>query len=148
MVKITDNVTETLSTEDSVELGARDLIDLKYASFNAIDEDVDTDTHVYNANAGYSMNSGTNDDAEFEEHEEGEARVGVGGRDKKQLHGEKTWLVRWGSRDRSGRLFSDRPISTLQNVKRKTNSASLINKSRNFITHALFPSTRCVACVC
>ena len=37
-----------LSTEDSVELGARELIDLKYASLNAIDEGADTDTYVCN----------------------------------------------------------------------------------------------------
>jgi hypothetical protein len=82
VVEVTDNVTETLSTEDSVEMGARELIDLRFASLNAIDEDVDTDTFVYGANPENLTNSGANDDAEFEEHDEGEARVGVEGRDR------------------------------------------------------------------
>ena len=81
VVEVTDNVTETLSTEDSVEMGARELIDLRFASLNAIDEDVDTDTFVYGANPEKLTNSGANDDAEFEEHDEGEARVGMEGGD-------------------------------------------------------------------
>ena len=62
-------------------MGARELIDLRYASLNAIDEDIDTDIFVYGADADKLTNSGANDDAEFEEHDEGEARVGMEGRD-------------------------------------------------------------------
>ena len=94
-----DMVTESLSTEDSVDLGARELIAMKFAEIPD-----DTDEYVTGADPQRLVNKGTNDDVEFEVHDEGEERVGVEGRDwmwnplKKLPSGGFDFVVRVGRR--------------------------------------------------
>ena len=77
---IVESVTESLSSEDSVDRGARELIAMRFAETR--DEfPEDTDSFVTNANPLRLMNTGAYDDLDFEVHDEGEERVGVEGRD-------------------------------------------------------------------
>ena len=77
---VEESVTESLSSEDSVDRGARELISLKCSVTNEEIPD-DTDTFVTNANPQRLMNTGVHDDMEFEVHDDDEERVGVEGRD-------------------------------------------------------------------
>ena len=74
-----ENLTESVSTEDSVEGIARELAGMR----NVVDESLpaDTDHYVYGANPLGLMNSGSNDLVVFEDHEVGEERVGKEYRD-------------------------------------------------------------------
>ena len=74
------SVTESLSSEDSPDRGARELIAMRFAETNEESPD-DTDYFVTNANLQRLVNTGAHDDLEFEVHDEDEERVGVEGRD-------------------------------------------------------------------
>ena len=74
-----ENLTESISTEDSGEGVARELAGMR----NVIDENVptDTDLYVYGANPLELMDSAENDLVVFVEHDVGEERVGLEKRD-------------------------------------------------------------------
>ena len=74
-----ENLTESISTEDSVEGVARELAGMR----NVIDEDfpADTDLYVYRADPLKLVNFGENDLVVFVEHDVGEERVGLENRD-------------------------------------------------------------------
>ncbi len=65
----TGSLTESLSSDDSAELGAREL---------AVMWNVE---YVYNANPFKLMSSDAGDNIEFEMHDEVEERIGIEGRD-------------------------------------------------------------------
>ena len=69
-----DNLTESVSTDDSVEGIARELAGMR----NVVEENVpdDTDRYVYRADPLKLVNSGENDLVMFVEHDVGEERVG------------------------------------------------------------------------
>ena len=77
---VEESVTESLSSEDSVDRGARELIAMRFAETNEETPD-DTDWFVTNANPQRLMNTGVHDDLEFEVHDDDEERVGAEGRD-------------------------------------------------------------------
>ena len=70
-----DNLTESVSTDDSVEGIARELAGMR----NVVEENIpnDTDQYVYRADPLKLMNSGENDLVVFVEHDVGEERVGL-----------------------------------------------------------------------
>ena len=71
-------MTESISTEDSLEGVARELAGMR----NVVDENVpaDTDYYVYGANPLGLIKSGENDDVIFEDLDVEEERVGIEGR--------------------------------------------------------------------
>ena len=77
---VEESVTESLSSEDSVDRGARKLIAMRFTETTEEIPD-DTDYYVTNANPQRLVNTGAHDDLEFEVHDEDEERVGVEGRD-------------------------------------------------------------------
>ena len=77
---VEESVTESLSSEDSVDRGARELIAMRFAETNEETPD-DTDVFVTNANPQRLVNTGVHDDMEFEVHDDDEEKVGVEGRD-------------------------------------------------------------------
>jgi hypothetical protein len=77
---VEESVTESLSSEDSVDRGARELIAMRFAETHEETPD-DTESFVTNANPQRLVNSGIHDDLVFEVHDDDEEKVGVEGRD-------------------------------------------------------------------